>query len=124
MDTSAIDFPALAVGLGSAAIITAAVVVAARTQSWRRIWLTAAVVTVVLVALALVNLSGEQPRETHIATVLGGIPLPVLGAVGMVATTRRARPWVRWTLVYVTAVLLLFTGALLGAAVLPRYLPG
>lgn len=122
MDTSAIDFAALGLGVLVAAIITAALAWATRVDSWLRVWVVAGVVAVILIAVGMADLLRERPRETHVATVLVGIPLPVLGAVGMQRAMRGVRPWLRWSGVFLTALVLLFSGLLIGAALLPRYL--
>lgn len=122
MDTSAIDFTALGVAAGAAAIITGVLGAASRGERWGRMWVAAAAVAIVLIAVGLADLLRERPRETHVATVLLGIPLPVVAAVGMIRATRPVRPWYRWPLVYVTALVTLFAGLFVGAALLPRYL--
>lgn len=122
MDTSAFDFAALGTGVVVAAVITAAFAWTTRSDSWPRVWIAAAVLTLVLIAVGLADLLRERPRETHIATVLFGVPLPVLGAVGMQRALRRVRPWLRWAGVFLTALVLLFSGILIGAAMLPRWL--
>lgn len=124
MDTSAIDFAALALGVIAAAIITGAVAWGARSGGAARLWIAAATATVVLLAVGLVDLLRERPRETHIATLLIGVPLPVLGAVGLHRAMRRARPWMRWSVVFLAALVLMFVGLLIGAAVAPKYLGG
>ena len=121
MDTSAIDFGALGTGVAVALLITAALGWA-QLNSWSRVWIVAGILTVVLIAIGLADLLRERPRETHIATVLVGIPLPVLGAVGMQRAMRRVRPWLRWIGVFLTTLVLLFAGILIGAAMLPRWL--
>ena len=122
MDTSAIDFGALGTSVVVAAVITAALAWAAQLNSWPRVWIVAGILTAVLIAVGLADLLRERPRETHIATVLVGIPLPVLGAVGMQRAMRRVRTWLRWTGVFLTALVLLLSGILIGAAILPRFL--
>ena len=122
MDTSAIDFAGLAAGMLVAGVITAAVAWAARGDSWSRLWISAGVMTVLLMAAGFADLLRERPRETHVATLLVGIPLPILGAIGIQRGMRRARPWLRWSGVFLTALTLLFLGMLIGAALLPRYL--
>ena len=107
MDTSAIDFGALGTGVAVALLITAALGWA-QLNSWSRVWIVAGILTVVLIAIGLADLLRERPRETHIATVLVGIPLPVLGAVGMRRAMRRVRPWLRWIGVFLTTLVLLF----------------
>lgn len=122
MDTSAVDFGSLGTGVVVAALVTAALAWSARADSWPRVWIVAGVLTAAMIAVGLTDLMREQPRETHIATVLVGAPLPVLGAVGMQRAMRRVRPWLRWSGVFLTALVLLFSGMLIGAAVLPRFL--
>ena len=122
MDTSAIDFPALTLGVVASAVITGAIAWGARGEGSARLWVAAAAVTAVLVAIGLVDLMREKPRETHVATLLVGIPTPVLGAVGLQYAMRRVRPWIRWLTVFLAAFVLLFVGLLVGAAILPRFL--
>lgn len=122
MDTSAIDFAALGTGAIVAALVTGALAWATKANSWPRVWIAAAVLTAVLITIGLADLLRERPRETHIATVLVGIPLPVLGAVGMQYAMRRVRPWLRWTGVFLTTLVLLFSGMLIGAAMVPRWI--
>lgn len=124
MDTTAIDFTALGAGAGVAGVITLVLALAARDERWGRVWIAAAAVALALIALGLGDLVRERPRETHLATVLLGVPLPVLAAVGMIRATHRVRAWYRWPMVYVTALLALFAGLFVGAAILPRYLGG
>ncbi len=121
MDTSAIDFGALGTGVAVALLITSALGWA-QLNSWSRVWIVTGILTVVRHAIGLADLLRERPRETHIATVLVGIPLPVLGAVGMQRAMRRVRPWLRWIGVFLTTLVLLFAGILIGAAMLPRWL--
>ncbi len=124
MDTSALDIPALLVMLVVTAVITAAIALAGRGDNRRRRWLGALGVTVVLMALGLIDLLRESPRETHLATVFIGIPLPVLGAVATRAITRRLQhAWVRWLSVFLVTFVLLLSGLLIGAAIAPRFLP-
>lgn len=122
MDTSAIDFPALGLGIVTAGIVTAALAWAARRGGWAHLWITAGVVTLVLMAAGFVDLARERPRETHVAALLVGVPVPVLGAVGLQYAMRRVRPSIRWGVVFLVAFVLVFLGLLLGAAVVPRFL--
>jgi hypothetical protein len=130
MDTSAFDFPAILLGVATAAVITAATSYAAGGGDatgnsggrWRRLIIVGGALTLVLGTLAFMDLLREQPRETHVATVIVGVLLPNLGAVGMQQAARRVRPWIRWTLVFVTVFVLLFAGLLIGAAFVPRFL--
>lgn len=124
MDTTAIDFTALGAGAATAAVITGVLAVAARGERWGRTWVAAAALAIALIAVGLVDLLRERSRETHVATVLLGVPIPVLAALGMIRATHRVRRWYRWPLVYGTAFLLLFAGLFVGAALLPRYLGG
>jgi hypothetical protein len=123
MDTSALDFPAVALGALIALGITAGLWYAHRAGDNRRTWIIAGAIATLLLVVGLIDLLRAAPRETSLATVFVGAPLPVLGAVGMIRGTRRVRPLYRWPLVFVTAFVLLFGGLLLGAAVLPKYLP-
>ena len=124
MDTSALDVPALVVMLVTTLLITAAVAFGGRGEHARRNrWLGALGITVLLIAIGLVDLLREEPRETHLATLFIGIPLPVLGAMAMERMTRRVRPWMRWTAVFLVTFVLLLSGMLIGAAIAPRFLP-
>ena len=122
MDTSAIDLPALTLAAIIALAITLLLWAAQRGDNSRRGWLVAAVITAVLLATGLIDLLRAKPRETHVAAVLLGASLPVLGSAGLVRGTRRVRPLVRWPLVFLTAVVLLLAGVLLGAALVPKLL--
>ena len=122
MDTSAVDFTALALGVLAAAAITGALWWAVRRGGSRRLWIIALSVTVALMAVGFVDLLRERPRETHIAAIVLGVPVPVLGAVGMQHAMRRVRPWIRWAVVFLVAFALLFLGLLIGAAIAPRFL--
>ena len=123
MDTSAVDFPALILMLVATTIIVVAIGVGGRNDNRRSRWFAAIGVMIVLMAIAVIDLLRETPRETHIATVFFGIPLPVLGAMTARHFTRRVRPWVRWTVVFGVTLLLLLSGLLIGAAIAPRFLP-
>jgi hypothetical protein len=112
------------VGVVASLVITGAIAWASRGEGAARLWITAAAVTVALIAIGLVDLMREQPRETHIATLLVGIPTPILGAVGLQYAMRRARPWIRWGVVFLVVFVLLFVGVLIGAAILPPVLSG
>ena len=107
-----------------AGLITAAVAWGSRNEGAARVWIAAAVVTAVLMTVGFVDLMRSQPREIHVASVLVGIPLPVLGAVGLQYAMRRVRGWIRWSVVFLVALILLYLGLLIGAAILPRYLGG
>lgn len=123
MDTSAVDFLALTLALVIAAAITVTLWLANRGETARRAWIAAATLIALLIAVGLADLLRETPRQTHIAAVLLGAPLPVLGAMGMLIATRTVRPIWRWLLTFAAAFFLLFGGLLIGAALLPRYLP-
>ena len=124
MDTSALDFAALVVMLVATLLITVAVGVGGRGDHPRRNrWLGALGVTVLLIAIGLMDLLREEPRETHLATLFIGVPLPVLGTMAMERMTRRVRPWMRWLAVFLVTFLLLLSGLLIGAAIAPRFLP-
>ena len=118
---SAVDVPALLLSILVAAGITAVVAFFADSGT-RRDWIVAGALALGLIALAIVNLLGETPRETHIATALVGPLLPVAGAVGMARATRGVRRWIRWLVVFLLSFVLLLSGLLLGASILPRFL--
>jgi hypothetical protein len=115
--------PALVLALVIAGGITTALLVAHRGDNKRRGWIMSGLVTAVLVAIGAVDLLRESPRETHFATLVFGAGLPVLGATGLIQATRQVRPWIRWLLVFAVTVVLLFAGLVIGATVLPRWLP-
>ena len=123
MDTAAIDFPALALAITIALGITVALWLAHRGENERRGWIAAATLAALLLAIGLADLLSAVPRETHLATVFVGAPLPALGAMGMIVGTRRVRPGYRWPMVFVTAFALLFGGLIIGATVVPKFFP-
>jgi hypothetical protein len=123
MDYGPIDYAALALALGIALIIDVALGWADRGAIPRRSWLMAAALAAVLMTLGLIEVLAAKPREVHFATVLTGVPLPILGGLGLIRATRRMRPWVRWPVIYLATLMLLFAGLLIGAAMVPRYLP-
>jgi uncharacterized membrane protein HdeD (DUF308 family) len=118
-----IDYAALALGILIAAAITLVLMRAHRGENSRRGWITAGVVAAILLAIGIIDLMAAPRRELPLATVIVGATLPVLGAVGMIHATRRVRPWVRWIMVYVTTLLLLFIGLLIGATAPSRLIP-
>ena len=122
MGNSAVDYHALTLGLLLGALIATALVVAYRSDNPRRLWVAGAALAAVLSIAGLVDLLRATPRETHVATALVGAILPVLGALGVVRAARRARWWIRWILAFVTAVVLLFGGLVLGATLASRLL--
>ena len=124
MDTSAVDFPALALLILASIAITAAIGVAGRGERSRRNrWLGALGITILLIAIGLVDLMRETPRETHLATLFIGIPLPVLAAMATERLTRRVRAWLRWLVVFLVTFVTLVSALLIGAAIAPRFLP-
>jgi uncharacterized membrane protein YhhN len=120
---SAVDLPALVLAVCIAALICGALAWANRGDDVRRGWITAGITLAVMVAIGALDLIREQPRETHFATLVFGAAIPLLGANGFILATRRTRPAVRWTLLYVVTLLLLFAGLLFGATIVPRWLP-
>ena len=121
--SSVVDLPALLVSVLVALAITVTLMVAHRGDNHRRGWIAAGGVTVVLIAIGLIDLLRVSPRETNVGAVLVGVALPVLGALGMIRATRRVRPWIRWLMVFFTAYALLFGGLLIGATVASRLFP-
>jgi hypothetical protein len=122
MDWSVVDVPALLLSILIAASIATALLFAYRGEDKRRTWIVGGVLVAVIMVLGVLDLAREVPRETHIATPFFGSAVPVLGALGMVRGTRGVRMWLRWSMVFVTALILLFGGLLLGATLLPRLL--
>jgi len=122
MDLSALDVPALLLAAFVAVVIATALLFAYRNEDKKRAWIVSGVLVGVAVVLGVLDLAREVPRETHIATPLIGGALPVLGALGIVRGTRGVRMWLRWSIVFVTALVLLFVGLLMGATILPRFL--
>jgi UDP-N-acetylmuramyl pentapeptide phosphotransferase/UDP-N-acetylglucosamine-1-phosphate transferase len=122
MDMSVLDVPALLLAILIAVAITTALLFAYRTEDKRRAWIVGGVLVAVIVVLGVLDLAREVPRETHLATPFFGGALPVLGALGMVRGTRNVRMWLRWSMVFMTAFVLLFAGLLMGATLLPRLL--
>ena len=123
MDTAAVDFPALAIGIVISLVITAAHLWADRGIGRRRSWMVSVWLAFLLLALGLTDLLRQTPREIHVAAVFVGVALPVLGSQGIIHATRRVRPVLRWPIALATTFVLLFGGLLIGAAVVPRYLP-
>lgn len=121
--TDIIDYAALVLAILVAVAITFALMRAHEGGNNRRGWITAGVVAAVLLALGVIDLMTAPLREIPVATVIVGATLPVLGAVGMIQATRRVRPWVRWIMVFATALVLLFGGLLVGATIPSRLLP-
>jgi UDP-N-acetylmuramyl pentapeptide phosphotransferase/UDP-N-acetylglucosamine-1-phosphate transferase len=119
----AVDVPALTLAIVVSAAITAALIFFASTGT-RRDWIVAGGVSLLLMAIGVIDLLTEQPRETHLATAIVGAMLAVAGATGITRALRHSRTWVRWLAVFLTAFLLLVSGALFGASVLPRFLGG
>lgn len=119
---SAVDIPALLLAIAVSVVIAAALLLAHRGGT-RRGWIAAGVLAVALMAAGVADLMRVPPRETHISTVASGVLLSVLGTLGIVRGTRRVRPWVRWALTIVAALVLLLGGLLLGAALVSRFLP-
>jgi hypothetical protein len=122
MGSSAVDFIAVGTGAAVALLIVVALVLALREDNARRGWIVAGALFVVLSAAGIADLLRHSPRETPISNVLIGVLVPVLGTLGILRATRRVRPWIRWSVAYLTAFLLVFAGFLLGAT-LARFLP-
>lgn len=121
MNTGAIDYSALALALTITLAITVALGWADRGAIPRRSWLMAAALAAVLISIGLAEILTAKPREVHVATVLIGAPLPILGSLGLIRATRRVRPWARWPVIYVATLALMFAGLLIGAAFIPKY---
>lgn len=120
---SVVDLGALLIALAASLAVAVTLLLGARDRGAKRLWLLAAAAAAVLILAGLLDLARESPRETHGATVVVGALLAVLGGVGATYGTRRMRAWLAWPIVIVTTFVLLFAGALIGATLLPRYLP-
>ena len=124
MEHSVLDLPALFLAILISLAVSAAMIAAHGLDNRRRGWIVAGVLSAVLVTIGVVDLLRQQPRETHIATVVLGSVFPVLGALGTIRGTKRvSRRWLRWPLIFLATFALLFVGLLLGATLVPRYLP-
>ena len=119
---SVVDFPALAISILIALVITVALLRAQRNDNNRRGWITAGVLAAVLIAFATTDLLIASPRETHLAAGIVGPIIPVLGALGMIRGTRGVRMRIRGPVVFLTTYVLLFAGLLIGATLAPRFL--
>jgi UDP-N-acetylmuramyl pentapeptide phosphotransferase/UDP-N-acetylglucosamine-1-phosphate transferase len=119
----AVDVAALSLSLVLSAAITAVLILYAGSGT-RRDWMVAGVVSLVLMAIGIIDLLTEKPRETHLATAIVGALLPVAGATGVTRALRNSRTWVRWLSVFLTAFVLLIAGLLVGASILPRFIGG
>ena len=118
-----VDLPALLLAVVISAAITALLVLYAR-NGQKRDWLIAGGVALVLAVIGVANLMTESPRETHVATAFTGALVPVAGAMGVIAGTKRVRPWLRWLVVFVLTFVFLILGLMLGASILPRFIGG
>jgi hypothetical protein len=119
MNASATDPIALVLATAIAVLITAAFAFGDR-DAGRRGWIIVAALVALLIAAGLIDLYSRSPRETHPLSVITGALVPVLGAFGLARATRRVRPWIRWPVVFVAALVLLLAGLLLGATLAPR----
>ena len=119
----AVDIPALSLAAVIAAVVTAAVAFFAD-KGTRRDWIVTAGIALLLMAIGIVNLLMERPRETHIATPIVGALFAAFGATGLTHGTRRVRPWIRWPAIFLSTFVLLLGGLLFGASILPRFLGG
>ena len=117
------DLPALSLAVAIAAVITGVVAFFANGGT-RRDWLVAGGLALLIMIAGILNLLTEQPRETHIATAVVGALLPVAGSMGLSHAMRRARPWLRWLVVFLFSFVLLIGGLLIGASILPRFIGG
>jgi hypothetical protein len=121
---SVLDYPALFLAIALAVLVSAVMIWAHGNTNKRRGWIAAAGLFVVLIALGVLDLQRQQTRDTHLATVILGASLSVLGAMGTIRGTKRVtRRWIRWPMIFLATFVLLFIGLLVGATVVPRYLP-
>src|SRR5688500_8175243 len=108
MGNSALDVTAVTIGALIALAITGTLAWALRDGSLRRGWIVAGIVFAVLTALGVVDLLRYSPRETAFSTVVIGMAIPVLGALGLLIGTKRVRPWLRYAVTLIAAFVLLF----------------
>jgi hypothetical protein len=121
---SVLDLPALVLAVAISLVVSATLIAAHGTNNRRRGWIVAGALAAALLAIGVADLVREEPRETHMATVVLGSLFPVFGALGAIRGTHRiSRPWIRWPLIFLATFALLFVGLLVGATLVPRYLP-
>jgi uncharacterized membrane protein HdeD (DUF308 family) len=89
----------------------------------RRGWIVAGILTLVLLAIGALDLFRRPWPDVKFSTVLIAALFTVLGTKAMVHATRRVRPWLRWLLAFVIALVMLFGGLLTGATGVSRLLP-
>jgi UDP-N-acetylmuramyl pentapeptide phosphotransferase/UDP-N-acetylglucosamine-1-phosphate transferase len=124
MGYSVLDLPGLFVAALVALVVAVATILARADRDSRRGWVVALGLSAVLFAIGFLDLQRQQPRETHVATIILGAIMPAVGAMATIRGTRRvSRLWIRWPLIFVAAFILLFAGLLFGATVVPRFLP-
>jgi hypothetical protein len=121
---SVLDLPALFLAVLISLGVSVAMIAAHGTNNRRRGWIVAGALAAALAAVGVADLMRETPRETHMATVVLGSLFPVFGALGAIRGTNRiSRRWIRWPLIFLATFALLFAGLLMGATLVPRYLP-
>jgi len=123
MNASAFDVPALLVALAVSLLVTATLQLADRGGNSRRAWLAAGALVVVLTGVSAADLLRSSPRDTYFSTIVTGVVLAVLGALGMVRGTRRVRRWLSWVLTAAVTLVLLMGGLVLGAALVSKVAP-
>src|SRR5438105_12294694 len=110
-----IDYPALLLAVLIAVAVSVALMKAHEGDNHRRGWIVAGIVAAALIGIGFIDLMAAPRREIPIATVIVGPGSSVVAVVGMIRATRRVRPWVRWLMVFVTALLFFFGGLFVGA---------
>jgi hypothetical protein len=117
----AVDVPALLLAVVLSAVITAALALFAD-KGTHRDWAAAGAIALAVFAIGMIDLMRETPRETFWATWIFGAAVPVAAATGVLHSTRSMRPWIRYPVVFLLTVVMLFGGLLIGATLVTRFL--
>jgi hypothetical protein len=123
MSLTAVDFVTLLIAVAIAAVVATTLLRFDSRVLVRRGWIIAGALTLALVALGGVDLLRQPWPDVKFSTVVIAALFTVIGTKGMVQGTRRVRPWLRWLLAFVVALVLLFGGLLTGATGVSRMLP-
>lgn len=120
---SVIDLPALMIALVVAAVLAASLLYADRGNRHRRSWAVAGILALALIVLSAIEILPHGPLTPKLSTPIVASILDTLATLGMVRATRRVPMWARALLVFVTALVMLLGGLLLGASYVSPLLP-